>query len=82
MIEKKGFDMRWLEEGIREFLKLAWEDIKDTPPRNRRAKHLIALPVIGRFRNSAQTETGDFFYFFIFYFLFFIFYFFQKRIDC
>jgi hypothetical protein len=51
----------WFVAGAAEFIRRATEDLREgqPKPRNGRAKHLLALPVVGTGRGGARGWTGD-----------------------
>jgi hypothetical protein len=54
-----GRPIGWFVEGVDEFLRRATDDVASQPPRFGRAKHLLALPVVGTGAGGARKSTGD-----------------------
>lgn len=54
-----GFDASWFVDGADQFLSSVAEDLAASPPRHGRAKHLVALPVIGTGGGGAKRWAGD-----------------------
>ncbi|MDI3282152.1 SIR2 family protein [Polyangium sp. 15x6] len=54
-------DVSWFVAGAEEFIERVTDDLRahGTPPRNGRAKHLLALPVIGTRYGGKRHWTGD-----------------------
>jgi NAD-dependent SIR2 family protein deacetylase len=51
-------EIRWFAEGAREFLDRAGESLRGRVPRCRRAKHLLALPLVGTGGGGAKHAAG------------------------
>jgi hypothetical protein len=49
----------WYIAGAEEFLRRATDDLAGTKPHNGRAKHLVALPVVGTGFGGARRRAGD-----------------------
>ncbi|MRG95702.1 SIR2 family protein [Polyangium spumosum] len=54
-------DVSWFVAGAEQFIERVTDDLRDngSPPRNGRAKHLLALPVIGTRYGGKRHWTGD-----------------------
>ncbi|MDI1448984.1 SIR2 family protein [Polyangium sp. 6x1] len=54
-------EVSWFVAGAEEFIERVTDDLREhgTPPRNGRAKHLLALPVIGTRYGGKRHWTGD-----------------------
>lgn len=54
-------EVSWFVAGAEEFIRHAADDLRQTQgsPRNGRAKHLLALPVVGTGQGGAHRTTGD-----------------------
>jgi hypothetical protein len=49
----------WFVDGARAFLDAVAADLRGTKPKNGRAAHLVALPVVGTGRGGAKHMAGD-----------------------
>lgn len=51
--------IEWFVRGAEEFVERAAGDARTRAPRHGRAKHILALPVVGTGRGGVRGETGD-----------------------
>ena len=49
----------WFVAGVEEFLVRVADQLSGTPPRGGRARHLVAVPVVGTGAGGARRSTGD-----------------------
>jgi hypothetical protein len=57
--ERKGADdLQWYVQGAMLFLEAVAADVKGTAPKNGRAKHLVALPLVGTGKGGAFHSAG------------------------
>ena len=55
----QGTDPSWHVEGVSDWIAAASRTLSSTPPRHRRARHLLALPVVGTGKGGVADEKGE-----------------------
>lgn len=51
--------LAWYLDGLRAFLHAAWADVADKPPRHRRERPLLAVPLVGSGLGGAEMIAGE-----------------------